>query len=41
MFTEKRIKPNGRQLWPYSNAPMQATTEAPSPFAEPLNANPH
>ena len=41
MFTEKRIKPYGRQLWPYSNAPMQAITEAPSPFAEPLNANPH
>ena len=41
MFTEKRIKPDGRQLWLYSNMPMQASTDAPSPFAEPLNANPH
>lgn len=41
MYTCKRIKPDGRQLWLYSNAPMQQNIEAPSPFAEPLAANPH
>ena len=41
MFTDKRIKPDGRQLWLFSNAPMQSSKDAPSPFTEPLNANLH
>ena len=41
MFTEKRIKPDDRHLWLFSNSPMQASKDAPSPFAELLNANPH
>ena len=41
MHSCKSIKPDGRQLWLYSNVPMLKNMEAPSPFAEPLNANPH
>ena len=47
MFTVKRVKPDGRQLWLYSNTPLKSDFDAlgfckaPSPFLEPLNANPH
>jgi UDPglucose--hexose-1-phosphate uridylyltransferase len=41
MHTLKLTKPDGRQLWLYSHAPLQADMAAPSPFAEPLVANPH
>ncbi len=34
-------KPDGRILRLYSRRPMEPRMEAPSPFAEPLNANPH
>ena len=30
MFKEKRIKPDVRHLWLYSNSPMQASKDAPS-----------
>ncbi len=41
MHTLKLIKKDGRQLWLYSKVPLDKITEAPTPFAEPLNANPH
>lgn len=41
MHTLKLKKPDGRQLWLYSHAPMQEGMQAPSPFAEPSGANPH
>ena len=41
MYTQKLIKPDGRHLWLYSHAPLQEGMIAPSPFAEPLAANPH
>lgn len=34
-------KPDGRQLTLYSRAPLPADLQAPSPFAEPLGAEPH
>jgi UDPglucose--hexose-1-phosphate uridylyltransferase len=34
-------KPDGRTLRLYSDAPLQGDFAAPSPFAEPLAANPH
>ena len=41
MHTLKLTKKDGRQLWLYSEAPLQADTFAPTPFDEPLAANPH
>lgn len=41
MHTLKLTKKDGRQLWLYSNAPLQDNMDAPTPFAEPLAANPH
>lgn len=41
MYTRKLFKPDGRQLWLYSDAPMHEGMIAPSPFADPLVANPH
>jgi UDPglucose--hexose-1-phosphate uridylyltransferase len=41
MHTLKLTKPDGRQLWLYSEAPLADNMVAPSPFAEPLVANPH
>lgn len=41
MYNKKLVKPDGRQLWLYSNAPLDEGMAAPSPFAEPLVANPH
>jgi UDPglucose--hexose-1-phosphate uridylyltransferase len=35
------IKPDGRSMTLYSNHPIAAGLVAPSPFAEPQNANPH
>ena len=35
------IKPDGRSMTLYSNAPIAAGLSAPSPFPEPQNANPH
>ncbi|MDD5577776.1 MAG: galactose-1-phosphate uridylyltransferase [Methylobacter sp.] len=34
-------KPDGRELWLYSRNPINQGMAAPSPFAEPLQANPH
>jgi len=34
-------KPDGRALRLYARTPIDPAIEAPSPFAEPLNANPH
>jgi UDPglucose--hexose-1-phosphate uridylyltransferase len=34
-------KPDGRALRLYSRKPLEPGLQAPSPFAEPLNANPH
>jgi len=42
MFKAHLRKPDGRALHLYSRRPLQADQfSAPSPFAEPLNANPH
>ena len=41
MHTLKLTKKDGRQLWLYSHDPLEDGMEAPTPFAEPLNANPH
>lgn len=41
MFTSKLTKPDGRQLWLYSYEPLDEGMVAPSPFAQPLRANPH
>jgi UDPglucose--hexose-1-phosphate uridylyltransferase len=35
------LKPDGRSLSLYSRAPIQSVAAAPSPFADPLQANPH
>ena len=34
-------KPDGRKLTLYSRRPIKPSLEAPSPFPDPLNANPH
>jgi UDPglucose--hexose-1-phosphate uridylyltransferase len=34
-------KPDGRTLTLYGREPIESTLQAPSPFAEPLNASPH
>ncbi|MDC8757353.1 galactose-1-phosphate uridylyltransferase [Janthinobacterium fluminis] len=41
MHCQELFKPDGRQLTLYSRAPITALAAAPSPFAEPLGANPH
>ena len=41
MHTLKLTKKDGRQLWLYSDSPLDENTEAPTPFSEPLQANPH
>jgi UDPglucose--hexose-1-phosphate uridylyltransferase len=41
MHTLALNKPDGRQLWLYSRNPINQYIAAPSPFAEPLQANPH
>jgi UDPglucose--hexose-1-phosphate uridylyltransferase len=41
MHRLKLTKKDGRQLWLYSEAPLEADTFAPTPFDEPLAANPH
>ena len=39
--TLRLTKPDGRQLSLYSREPLDASLQAPSPFLEPLHANPH
>lgn len=41
MHKLKLVKPDGRALWLYSDAPLEEAIVAPSPFAKPLVANPH
>jgi UDPglucose--hexose-1-phosphate uridylyltransferase len=41
MHTRQLTKPDGRQLWLYGRNPISHVDAAPSPFADPLNANPH
>ena len=41
MHSLKLIKKDGRQLWLYSDVPLEKGMVAPTPFAEPLAANPH
>lgn len=41
MYSRMLDKPDGRHLWLYSNEPIHNGLSAPSPFAEPLHANPH
>jgi UDPglucose--hexose-1-phosphate uridylyltransferase len=41
MYALALTKPDGRQLTLYSRTPFHRNVTAPSPFAEPLNANPH
>lgn len=41
MHKLKLVKPDGRALWLYSDAPLEEGVVPPSPFAEPLVANPH
>ena len=41
MHSQELIKPDGRRLTLYSNAPIAAGPGAPSPFPEPQHANPH
>ena len=41
MHWQDATKPDGRQLTLYALRPFDASTEAPSPFAEPLGASPH
>jgi UDPglucose--hexose-1-phosphate uridylyltransferase len=41
MHVLRLTKPDGRELSLYSRKPLEPDLEAPSPFAEPLNPNPH
>jgi UDPglucose--hexose-1-phosphate uridylyltransferase len=41
MHVLRLTKPDGRELLLYSRRPIEADLEAPSPFRQPLNANPH
>jgi UDPglucose--hexose-1-phosphate uridylyltransferase len=41
MYVLDMLKPDGRSLSLYSRAPIHADATAPSPFADPLQANPH
>lgn len=41
MYAQKLIKPDGRSLTLYGRQPLDIRTPAPSPFAEPLKANPY
>lgn len=41
MHSLELMKPDGRSITLYGNAPVSAGTSAPSPFPEPQNANPH
>jgi len=41
MHTLALTKPDGRQLMLYSRKPLAGNPTAPSPFSQPLNANPH
>ncbi len=41
MHWQDATKPDGRRLTLYSQLPLEGTSEAPSPFNEPLGANPH
>ncbi len=41
MHTLDLVKPDGRPMTLYSRKPIPAISAAPSPFADPLNANPH
>ena len=41
MHQRELIKPDGRKLWLYSRQPISHVEAAPSPFPDPLNANPH
>jgi UDPglucose--hexose-1-phosphate uridylyltransferase len=41
MYALDLVKPDGRQMTLYSRTAISAIPAAPSPFAEPLNANPH
>ena len=41
MHVFEMVKPDGRALALYSRAPIQFAAAAPSPFADPLAANPH
>ncbi|HEU4708232.1 MAG TPA: galactose-1-phosphate uridylyltransferase, partial [Methylophilaceae bacterium] len=41
MYSRELTKPDGRKLWLYSRSPISQMEAAPSPFPDPLNANPH
>ena len=41
MYRQELIKPDGRHLTLYSRRPIQISGPVPSPFAQPLNAQPH
>lgn len=41
MHQRELTKPDGRKLWLYSRTPISRAEAAPSPFPDPLNANPH
>ena len=41
MHMRELTKPDGRKLWLYSRSPITHVEAAPSPFPDPLNANPH
>jgi UDPglucose--hexose-1-phosphate uridylyltransferase len=41
MHTLDLVKPDGRNITLYSRNPISAIASAPSPFADPLGANPH
>jgi UDPglucose--hexose-1-phosphate uridylyltransferase len=41
MHSKELTKPDGRHLTLYSNRPIPDGMVAPSPFPDPMNANPH
>ena len=41
MFTQKLLKPDGRQLTLYSRYPIASDIQAPSPSPIPIKSNPH
>lgn len=41
MHCMELVKPDGRRLTLYGRAPVTSVTDAPSPFPQPLHANPH